>query len=143
MPRKKPSGRTQALLQTKKANEKADVIMFAVFYGDESAADKFSLGVRTIQRYRKQAIEEQELAGIVAYRLSLVDNVTIPDDMSRTISGMLKAANHLTTIMTAGTNMPKAEDLMAFAEIMKIVFSYDLNRKQLHMTFGITDGVTS
>ena len=115
--------------------------MFAVFNGDEAAADRFNLGIRTIQRYRKQAIDEPELAGIVAYRLSLVEGVSLPDDIARTISGMLKAANHLTTIMTAGSHMPKAEDLMAFAEIMKIVFSYDLNRKQLHMTFGIQDGV--
>ena len=130
-------------MKKQKQEEKADVIMFAVFHGDDAAADKFNLGIRTIQRYRKQAIEDAELAGTVAYRLSMVESVSLPDDMARTISGMLKAANHLTTIMTAGTNMPKAEDLLAFAEIMKVVFSYDLNRKQLHMTFGVQDGVQS
>ena len=130
------------MVKKRKQEEKADAILYAVFHGDEAAADKFGVGMRTIQRYRKQAIDEPELASIVAYRLSIVEGVSLPDDIARTISGMLKAANHLTTIMTAGSNMPKAEDLLAFAEIMKIVFSYDLNRKQLHLTFGMQDGVT-
>jgi hypothetical protein len=115
--------------------------MFATFHGDDAAARKFSLTTRTIQRYRKEAIDDPKLSGIVAYRLSMMEGADIPDEIASTISGLLKTANHLCTLATAGNHMPKAEDILALAEIMKIIFSYDLNRKQLHLAFGFHDGV--
>jgi hypothetical protein len=71
----------------------------------------------------------------------MMEGADIPDEIASTISGLLKTANHLCTLATAGNHMPKAEDILALAEIMKIIFSYDLNRKQLHLAFGFHDGV--
>lgn len=137
------AGRTSKLQKDKKQEQKADVVMYATFHGDEAAARKYSLTVRTIQRYRKEAISDPKLSGIVAYRLAQMDGADLPDEIAATVSGLLKTANHLCTLATAGNHMPKAEDILALAEIMKVVFSYDLNRKQLHLAFGVQDGVQS
>ena len=132
-------GRTQNVTKDKKQEQKADIIMYAVFHGDEAASRRFDLTTRTIQRYRKEAVEDPKLSGIVAYRLSEVDGADIPDELAHAITSTLKTANHLCTVLTAGA--PKAEDVLAFAEVMKILFSYDLNRKQLHLAYGMADGV--
>lgn len=84
-------GKPQAVAKKQTLQKIADVIMYAVFHGDQAAMDKFGLARRTIQRYRKRSLKEPELAQIVAYRLDQLEGASLPDEIEATISEALQA----------------------------------------------------
>ncbi len=129
-------GRTQSVAKAKKLNQIGDVILHAVFHGDEATAQRFGLAVRTIQRYRARSLREPELAQIVAQKLDAIEGgASVPDELERTISEAMQAVRRL-----APQIEPQADQMTAFAEILKVVMGYDLNRKMLHARLGISHG---
>ena len=78
------------------------------------------------------------MSQIVAYRLSQLEGVSLPDEMETTISSCLEAVR-----TAAGKLDGSAESISAFAELLQVVLGYDLNRKMLHARLGILNGVNN
>jgi len=103
-------------------NLAAECLVYAAFHGDEAASEKFGRTVRTIQRYRSRSLEDPELSGVVAYKISQFEKTDWPDKLSRTIEGALEA------VATACKELDKKkpESLEAIGATLAVLFDYKL-----------------
>lgn len=103
-------------------NLAAEALVYAAFHGDEAAAVEFKRTVRTIQRYRSRSLDDPELSGVVAYKISQLELSDWPSRLERTIEGALEA------VQTACRELDKKkpESLEAIGATLSVLFDHKL-----------------